>query len=83
MTESTYYTLPDTRPATPLSSGAPCRPMMTTRSPSLSCIGSASASMGVGAAAAPAPDASPTAGQGLTLVHSSAQLERFLWDKGC
>jgi hypothetical protein len=23
------------------------------------------------------------AGQGLTLVHFSAQLERFLWDRGC
>ena len=22
-------------------------------------------------------------GQGLTLVHISAQLERFLWDRGC
>jgi hypothetical protein len=22
-------------------------------------------------------------GQGLTLVHFSAQLERFLWDRGC
>jgi len=22
-------------------------------------------------------------GQGLTLVHSSAQLERLVWDKGC
>jgi hypothetical protein len=25
----------------------------------------------------------PTAGQGLTLVHFSAQLERFVWDRGC
>jgi hypothetical protein len=24
-----------------------------------------------------------TAAQGLTLVHFSAQLERFLWDRGC
>jgi len=23
------------------------------------------------------------AGQGLTLVHFSAQLERFVWDRGC
>ena len=27
--------------------------------------------------------ASPTVGQGLTLVHFSAQLERCLWDRGC
>jgi hypothetical protein len=24
-----------------------------------------------------------TSAQGLTLVHFSAQLERFLWDRGC
>jgi len=29
------------------------------------------------------PTAASTAQQGLTLAHFSAQLERFLWDRGC
>jgi len=41
------------------------------------CLGS-----GARVAAAMAPDAA-TAGQGLTLVHFSARLERFVWDRGC
>ena len=32
---------------------------------------------------AAATAAAPTAYQGLTLVHLSAQRQRFLWDKGC
>jgi DNA polymerase sigma len=29
------------------------------------------------------PTTTEGGGQGLTLVHFSAQLERFLWDRGC
>jgi hypothetical protein len=29
------------------------------------------------------PRTSTTTRQGLTLAHSSAQLERFVWDRGC
>ena len=31
----------------------------------------------------PRPTLSPTSGQRLTLVHLSAQLQRFWWDNGC
>jgi len=38
-----------------------------------------------GGGAAPSINArtAPSRGQGLTLVHLSAQRKRFLWDKGC
>jgi hypothetical protein len=37
----------------------------------------------VAAAASAAAFAAAAISQGLTLVHFSAQLERFVWDRGC
>jgi len=66
-------------------------PMSTTKAPARLCAISGPLSPGImppppnnawgvreGARPAPAPE-----GQGLTLVHFSAQLERFVWDRGC
>jgi hypothetical protein len=51
--------------------------------PSAGSVGVDTPAVGVGTGTGTPAVEGPGPGQGLTLVHFPAQLERFVWDRGC